>query len=150
MERKEFLSLLGSSAAALFAVGCLGGCSGSDSDDPQPSGPGTGSGGSGGKKDFTLNLATPANASLKTPGNALISNGVIVAFTTASSYVAVSSTCTHEGNTIGYDAGNKKFSCPAHGSAFNENGTVLNGPASTALKQYKTTLTGDNLRVYED
>lgn len=148
MERKEFLSLLGSSAAALFAVGCLGGCSSSDSDDPQPGGPGTG--GSGSKKDFTLNLATPANAILKTPGNALISNGVIVAFTTASSYIAVSSTCTHQGGTIMYNATNKRFDCPVHGSAFNENGTVLNGPAATALKQYKTTLTGDNLRVYED
>ena len=143
--------MLGVGAATLFASGCLGSCSGSDAEDPKPSGPGTGGGGgSGSKKDFTLNLATPANAILKTPGNALISNGVIVAFTTGSSYVAVSSTCTHEGNTIGYDAGNKKFSCPAHGSGFNENGTVLNGPATTALKQYKTTLTGDNLRVYED
>ncbi|GEO06341.1 hypothetical protein AAE02nite_40050 [Adhaeribacter aerolatus] len=144
MERKEFLSLLGSSAAALFAVGCLGGCSSSDSEDPQPGG------GNQPKKDFTLNLALPANASLKTPGNALISSGVIVAFTNTSTYVAVSSTCTHQGGTIMYNATGKRFDCPVHGSAFNENGSVLNGPAATALKQYKTTLTGDTLRVYED
>jgi len=39
---------------------------------------------------------------------------------------------------------------PQHGSAFSTTGSVLNGPATMALKQYKTTLTGDNLRVYED
>ena len=149
MERKEFLSLLGSSAAALFAVGCLGGCSQSDSEDPQPGGTTSGSGTST-KKDFILNLATPANSSLKTPGNALISNGVIVAYTTNSTYVALSSTCTHQGGTVGYDAAGKRFSCPVHGSNFSETGSVINGPATRALKQYKTTLTGDNLRVYED
>ena len=149
MERKEFLAMLGNGAAALFAVGCLGGCSKSDSDDPQPGGnnPGTGT---TNKKDFTLNLALPANGSLKTPGSALISNGVIVAYTANSSYIAVSSVCTHQGGIVGYDAAGKRFSCPVHGSNFTETGTVINGPATTALKQYKTTLTGDNLRVYED
>ncbi|MDB5263927.1 MAG: Rieske (2Fe-2S) iron-sulfur domain protein [Adhaeribacter sp.] len=149
MERKEFLSLLGGGAATLFAVGCLGSCSKSESEDPQPGNANPGTGGSV-KKDFTLNLASTANNLLKTPGNALISNGVIVAYTTDAAYVAVSSTCTHEGGIIGYDASGKRFNCPNHGSNFNQSGTVINGPATKALKQYKTTLTGDNLRVYED
>lgn len=151
MERKEFLSLLGISAATLFSAGCLGSCSSSKSEDPKPGGgntvPGTGT---SGKKDFTLNLSNASNAILKTPGSALISNGVIVAFTNNSTYVAVSSVCTHQGATLGYDANGKRFNCPLHGSNFNENGSVINGPATTALKQYKTTLTGDNLRVFED
>jgi cytochrome b6-f complex iron-sulfur subunit len=146
MERKEFLSLLGTSAATLFAAGCLGSCSSSKADDPQPGGTNNGN---TSKKDFTLNLALPANSSLKTPGNALISNGVIVAFTNNSEYVAVSSTCTHQGGTVMYDAAGKKFDCPVHGSVFSENGSVVNGPATVALKTYKTTLTGNNLRVYE-
>lgn len=146
MERKEFLSLLSAGTAAFFTAGCLGGCSNSDSDDP---GITPGPGGGTNKKDFTLNLNDAANSSLKTKGNAIVSNGVIVANTLAGSYIAVSSTCTHQGATIGYDAAGNKFSCPLHGSNFNETGAVLNGPATTALKQYKTTLTGDNLRVYE-
>lgn len=138
--------MLGTSAAAMFAAGCLGGCAKSEAENPQPGG-GTGT---PNKKDFTLNLALPANATLKTPGNALISNSVIVAYTNNLQYVAVASICTHQGGTILYDATEKKFICPVHGSVFNQDGSVINGPAVTALKQFKTTLSGTNLRVYED
>jgi cytochrome b6-f complex iron-sulfur subunit len=72
-----------------------------------------------------------------------------VAFTNAGSYIAVSSACTHQGGTVGYNAGNNNFVCPNHGSVFNANGSVANGPASQSLKQYTTTLTGSNLRVFE-
>jgi cytochrome b6-f complex iron-sulfur subunit len=144
MERKEFLSLLGTSAAAFFALGCLGGC-GSKEADPQPDAGGT----PAGKKDFTLDLNDAANSLLKTKGNALTRNGVIVAYTNAGSYLALASTCTHEGGTIGYNAGNNNFVCPNHGSAFTDKGAVAKGPATQALKQYTTTLTGSNLRVYE-
>ena len=149
MERKEFLSLLGNSAAAFFALGCLGGCGSKDSD-PQPDpGTGTGGGNTSGKKDFILDLNDAANSLLKTKGNAVIRNGVIVAYTNAGSYIAVASTCTHEGGTVGYNAGSNNFVCPNHGSAFTANGAVANGPATQALKQYTTTLTGSNLRVFE-
>jgi cytochrome b6-f complex iron-sulfur subunit len=148
MERKEFLSLLGTGSAAFFALGCLGGC-GSKAADPQPdTGPPTG-GGPGAKKDFTLNLNDAANSSLKTKGNALLSNGVIVAYTNAGTYIALSSTCTHQSGTIGFNAGNSNFVCPNHGSVFNTTGAVVTGPASQALKQYNTALTGTSLRVYE-
>jgi cytochrome b6-f complex iron-sulfur subunit len=142
MERKEFLSLLGTGAAAFFAVGCLGGC-GSKETDPQP-GTGTAT-----KKDFTLDLNAAAYSSLKTKGNALLSNGVIVAFTNAGEYLAVASACTHEGGTVGFNAGDSNFVCPNHGSVFNANGTVVTGPATRSLKQYTTTLTGSTLRVFE-
>lgn len=145
MERKEFLSLLSSGAAAFFAVGCLGGC-GSKESDPQPN-PGTG--GQPAKTDFTLDLNEAANSTLKTKGNALVKNGVIVAYTNAGSYIAVSSVCTHQGGTLGFNAGNNNFVCPSHGSVFNTNGSVAQGPANKALKQFSTTLSGSKLRVYE-
>jgi cytochrome b6-f complex iron-sulfur subunit len=145
MERKEFLSLLGTGTAAFFAFGCLGGC-GSKEADPQP---GNQPGGGTAKKDFTLNLNDAANSALKTPGNAVVSNGVIVAYTNAGSYIAVASTCTHQGGTVGYQAGSNNFVCPSHGSVFSATGGVTTGPATQALKQYSTTLTGNSLRVYE-
>jgi cytochrome b6-f complex iron-sulfur subunit len=149
MERKEFLSLLGSGSAALFALGCLGSCGGSSDADPQPNpGPGPG-GGTPAKKDFTLDLNEAANSLLKTPGNAAVRNGVIVAHTNTGSYIAVSSVCTHEGFTIGYNAGSNNFVCPNHGSVFTATGSVANGPATNPLKQYVTALTGSTLRVYE-
>ena len=146
MERKEFLSLLGSGTALVLSLGCLGSC-GSKESDPQPN-PGSG-GNNPTKKDFTLDLEEAANSSLKTKGNALRSNGVVVAFTNAGAYVAVAATCTHQGGTVGYEAGSNNFVCPLHGSAFAANGSVVQGPATQALKQYNTTLTGSRLRVFE-
>ena len=146
MERKEFLALLGSSTASLLVLGCLGGCSKSESDAAAPGGnPGTGTN----KVDFTLDLNTPTNAPLKTKGNAVVSNKVIVAYSNAGTYLAVAALCTHQNGNLGYDAAGNKFSCPLHGSNFGADGAVINGPATTALKQYKTTLNGTNLRIYE-
>lgn len=141
--------MLGSGAAAYFAVGCLGGC-GSRESDPQPA-PGTGGGGGNipAKKDFTLDLNEAANSTLKTKGNAAVRNGVIVAYTNAGSYIAVASLCTHQGGTVGFNAGNNNFVCPVHGSVFAENGAVATGPATQPLKQYTTQLAGSSLRVYE-
>lgn len=147
MERKEFLSLLSASTASFLVMGCLGGCSKKAMDDPdmQPNQPG----GGGTKTDFTLNLDDAGNASLKTKGNALVKNGVIVAHTNAGAYIAVSAACTHQGTTVEYQASASRFHCPNHGSNFTETGAVLNGPAAAPLKEFKTTLTANNLRVYE-
>lgn len=148
MERKEFLSLLGSGTALVLSLGCLGSC-GSKESDPQPNPNPNPNPGGNTKKDFTLNLDEPANSSLKTKGNALRSNGVVVAFTNDGAYIAVAAICTHQGGTIGYEAGSNNFVCPNHGSAFAANGSVVTGPATQALKQYNTTLTGSSLRVFE-
>lgn len=144
MERKEFLALLGSGAATIVFGGCLGGCSKKE-DDPAP----TPNPGGSGKKDFTLNLTEPANAPLQANGGHVVSNGVIVARTSNGDFVAVSSSCTHQGATLTYENTNSRFHCPSHFSNFGLDGKVINGPAATALKQYKTTLTGNSLRVTE-
>ncbi len=143
MERKEFLALLGSGAATVVFAGCFGGCSKKE-DDPTPNTPGTST-----KKDFTLDLNVPANAALQNNGGHLVSNEVIVAKTSAGNYIAVSSLCTHQGATLTFESPNNQFHCPNHGSNFALDGKVVNGPAATALKQYKTALTGSSLRVFE-
>ena len=47
-----------------------------------------------------------------------------------------------------FEANNNRFYCSGHGSTFSTTGTVLNGPAGAPLKQYKTALSGNNLRVF--
>ena len=37
----------------------------------------------------------------------------------------------------------------AHGSVFDSSGARVQGPATSALKKYSTTLTGSSLRVFE-
>lgn len=148
MERKEFLSLLSAGTASVLLASCLGACGGKKEEDPQPDNPNPGTGGST-KKDFTLDLNATANSSLKTKGNAMVSNGVIVAYTNGGAYIAVAAACTHQGSTVVYNAANNRFDCNSHGSVFSENGAVVNGPAAAPLKQYSTTLTGNSIRVFE-
>ncbi len=135
MDRKEFLSMLGFGAAAIACGNCLG-CSTKD----QVTAP-TG-------VDFTLDLNAPANAPLHSNGGYVYNDNVIVARTLAGAYVALSQSCTHAGTTVQFDGPNDRFHCPAHGSNFRTDGSVINGPAASPLQKYNTSLSGSSLRVF--
>ncbi len=136
MERREFLSFVALGATAAACSYCLSGCTVPDNGITGPS-----------NVDFTLDLSNAANNSLLAVGGYTYNSGVIVAHTPGG-YVAVSQACTHQGTTINYDVSSNSFICPAHGSRFGTDGSVLNGPASSKLSTYNTKLTGTSLRVY--
>ena len=146
MERKDFLTALGLSAGSLVISSCLGACGKSDTGSPDPVTP---TPTPGGKLDFTLDVAT--NSEINTKGWTIM-NSVIIA-KNGSSYIALSSVCTHQGNPVTYNSGSNNFPCSltdaAHGSVFDSNGARVQGPATSALKKYSTTLTGSSLRVFE-
>jgi cytochrome b6-f complex iron-sulfur subunit len=100
--------------------------------------------------DFTINIYIAPYNALNTPGGYYIdsTNSIIIARTLNNEFIAVSSICTHANVTIEYQGANNRFFCSGHGSTFTNTGAVTNGPAAQALKQYKTTLTGNNLRIY--
>ena len=149
MERKDFIEKVGLSAASILIFGCMQGCSKSDS--PAPTQP-TGSTNNNTTKpvDFTIIITANPYTSLNTAGGFYIdkTNNKIIARTLTNEFIAVSSLCTHQQVTIDFEPSNNKFSCSAHGSVFSTTGAVLNGPAASPLKQYKTTLTGNSLRVF--
>ena len=63
--------------------------------------------------------------------------------------VAYSLTCTHLGCTVEEDE--ETFSCPCHGSRYDGNGNVLNGPAQNPLKQLCIEVLEDHtLKLYTD
>ncbi|MBC8109698.1 MAG: Rieske (2Fe-2S) protein [Verrucomicrobia bacterium] len=150
MNRKEFLRNLGLSSASLMAVYCLGSvtsCS-PESENPTPTTPG---GGGSNKLDFTLDLNQTANAALKANGSFVIKDSIIIARANDGSFVALSKACTHQGTTVDFQPSNNRFNCSNHGSNFNLDGSVANGPAGTALKKYNTTFDANTqiLRVFE-
>lgn len=147
MERKDFLTALGISAGSLVISSCLGACGKSDTGSPAP-GPNPGPA-PGTKIDFTLDVSS--NADINSKGWTIM-NSIIIA-KNGSSYLALSGVCTHQGNPLTYNSTTNQFPCSlqdaAHGSVFDTNGVRVQGPATSNIKKYSTTLSGNSLRVYE-
>lgn len=57
--------------------------------------------------------------------------------------VAVNPTCTHQNCTVGWQAEQKAFVCPCHGSTYGIDGKVSNGPATKPLSTYEVKVEGD-------
>lgn len=94
----------------------------------------------------TVDMGLAMYAGLKNTGASAVVQGIIVA-NTGSGYIALESTCTHLGCTIGYNLVSNNFPCPCHGSVFSTSGSVVNGPATVALKTYPVSISGDVLTI---
>lgn len=135
MTRKEFIAQIGAGAALLLVPACISGLSSCKKKDQKKAR----------TVDFTLSIAS---GPLATNGGALINDGVIVARTMDGSFIAIDAACSHEGTNINYVSSSNSFKCPNHGATFDANGNVLQGPASTSLQDYKTSVSGTSLRVF--
>lgn len=146
MERRDFVSNIGLTLALVCTAG-LAACSKGGNDNPEPNPPG----GGGGNAKLSLNLGSD----LTNVGDFKISNGVIIIRTaagnTASSFTALSSTCTHQGCTVAtYNNSSKLIECNApcgHGSRYTTTGAVNTGPATAALTAYTIKVDGNTLTV---
>ncbi|MHB1923005.1 MAG: QcrA and Rieske domain-containing protein, partial [Chitinophagaceae bacterium] len=123
MERRDFLSKLGVSTAAV----CVGGLASCTKTSPVAPGP------------ASINLANQITA----VGDYLTQNNITVirlaTGNVASSFVALNNTCTHAGCTVSYQSTQQEFFCPCHGSIFDNHGNVLQGPAYIPLSAYQVT-----------
>lgn len=60
-------------------------------------------------------------------------------------YTALYMQCTHQGNEV--TAYGEKLVCSAHGSEFDNKGNVTNGPASSPLRIFQTSLSNQNILI---
>ncbi len=146
MDRKEFMKHVGMSVGGILLLNCLQACTETEIPDPMT---GTNTG-----IDFTLDLNVAANSSLNNGGGAVVNaaNRVIVARSQdKSTFFAVQSNCTHQGTTVVFQGNNNVFFCPNHSSRFNIDGSVVNGPATSPLKRYKTSFdaSANTIRIFE-
>jgi cytochrome b6-f complex iron-sulfur subunit len=63
---------------------------------------------------------------------------LIIARAKDGTFIAVSQACTHQGTTVDFDLSGNRFHCSNHGSNFGLTGSVINGPATSPLKAFKT------------
>ncbi len=60
-------------------------------------------------------------------------------------YSAVWMKCTHQGNEL--QASGDHLACPAHGSEFDNKGSVVGGPADKDLRKFKVNAEGDRIFI---
>ena len=62
---------------------------------------------------------------------------VIVFRRTNGALVATDMACTHWGSDVDFDVEKQRLVCPSHGSKFDVDGKVIEGPADTALRTHR-------------
>jgi Rieske Fe-S protein len=139
MKRREALHrIVLAGGTVLFVAPSLISCSEDGEVDP---------GGNNGNNDLTINMDDSAYTALKNAGGSVIVSGIIIANTGNDDFVALSSICTHNACTVGYSVQSNNFPCPCHGSVFNADGSVAEGPATQPLKKYDVTREGNVLTI---
>jgi len=139
MERREFFRNVAIGGSLLLTAPVIfNSCSNDSADDGNDNIPPGG---------ITVDLTDAAYAALKTVGGFAYSGDIIIIRSTDTIYLALSKVCTHQGCDVTYNSTNKDIPCPCHGSKFTTAGTVINGPATSALKKYDVKQTGNILTI---
>ena len=80
--------------------------------------------------------------------NELDNSGMLLYRESESIVKVYSRNCTHDGCLIEGFSSAGISSCLCHGSKFDTNGNVTNGPATNPLKQYSATIAGNMVTIY--
>jgi cytochrome b6-f complex iron-sulfur subunit len=103
--------------------------------------------------DGKLHLALAHYPELSEPGGVLrirpegAAEPVYVLVNEARQHIALSPICTHLGCTV--EVQTARLVCPCHGSTYDREGTVLQGPAQRPLARYAVELTADGVLVID-
>ena len=101
------------------------------------------SGGGGGSADV---LATTDQIEVG-GGTIFADQQVVVTQPSQGDFKGFSSTCTHQGCTVG-SVSDGQINCPCHGSQFSiEDGSVTTGPATTGLPEVQLDVQGTNISL---
>jgi len=97
------------------------------------------------KREFDLGSATNYPPGSRT----MLANVPAMLMHTENGFSAISLTCTHLGCTV--EQNTDGFTCPCHGSHFDENGNLLHGPAAKPLNSLRVEISeNDELILHTD
>lgn len=92
--------------------------------------------------------AEPANAIAKTSdvpvGSGVIIDEIVLTQPSEGVFTGLSAICTHAGCTVA-EVADGTINCPCHGSRYNLDGSVANGPASRPLDAKSISVSGDSI-----
>jgi Rieske Fe-S protein len=127
LDRRQLLRVVGTSAGALLFAKVLTACQQNPTGSP-PAGP----------------VSAMKVADLKPNALHVLSSNVVVGLDSNGVY-AMSAICTHAGCVLDDNAQTiaAGLFCPCHGSTFDGNGKVTQGPARAALQHYQVTIAAD-------
>ena len=135
---KDALTGIGTVAFGSFIITNQSSCS-----DSGPTAPSD----NNGETSITVDLSLSENNALLTVGgtlalaaNELDSSGMLIYRQSETTVKVYSRNCTHASCTIGGFSSSGISTCQCHGSMFNTNGNVVNGPAAIPLNQYSATI----------
>lgn len=142
MDRREVIQRVLLGGAALIVIpSAFTSCEKKTEPEPEPK-PGPGPAGS----KITIDLGLADNSALNTAGGSKVIQTLLVV-NTGTSYLALSSICTHEACIVNYIPGAGNIQCACHGSQFSTTGSVLAGPATSPLASYQISKTGNILTI---
>lgn len=164
MERKKFLTSIGSGAAFALTLGCFNSCLREEINltDPSDLNSNTETLNQGGNNSqtvsnpdtaalstnilFTIDLTSSEASKLARKGGYIIKNKVVVAKNMNGDYVAATVICSHE-LLKKVQFKNNEFYCSEHGARFDLTGKGLNKDGRKGLKIYETSLNGNLLHI---
>jgi Rieske Fe-S protein len=132
--RRAFMKMIAVGAAGTGSLACGGSGAVSGPLTPPPAAP------------RTIRTGLPAIGETRAEFDGDLS--LAVTRVSATSVVAVSRTCTHEGCTVLVPgAPGQTLDCPCHGSRFTTAGSVVNGPAVRALPSVPARIDGQEVVI---
>jgi Rieske Fe-S protein len=148
-DRRSLIKAAALVAVPVAGVGTVAACSSSNSK-TDASSDSNGNGASGGSAASGGGNTPVQVATSDVPvggGKVVQSASVVVCQPSAGVYKAYSAVCTHQGCLVARVADNQ-ITCPCHGSVFSAtDGSVVNGPAKTALGAMTAKVDGANIQV---
>ena len=101
-----------------------------------------------------VDLSLSENSALQSVGgtlalspNPIDSHGMLVYRQNENLIKVYSRNCTHANCTVDAYSSSGVSTCSCHGSRFDLNGNVLNGPAENPLRQYNASISGDIITI---
>lgn len=138
LSRQRFLAGVGVGGAAAVLSACA--TYGAESADDTASSPPSSTGAASEPAEPAV-LAATADVPV---GSGIIVDDTVLTQPVSGDFKGFSNVCTHTGCTLN-SVTDKTINCPCHGSKFNLDGTVAQGPASTPLETKRIVVQGNSI-----